>query len=178
MSVKRIIPRWFAVMILASLAIVGYGISHPQTRPEPVNEPIVAGPNDLLDCMWLDQAPQMADDPWKAYLFTPENFGLNIDAHSSYKLVLELFEFKADSKAITYKFPHPPARKGKTTYKIERLKKPTKYFDTQLTIDNDPQNEGKTSIYFTGPDFRSASQLPEALRQTLESQHLLEYLPE
>ena len=178
MSVKRFIPRWFAVMILASMAIVGYGVNHPQTRPETVSEPIVAGPNDLIDTMWLDKAPQMAEDPWKAYIFTPENFGLNIDAKSSYKLVLELFEFKADSKTITYHFPHPPSRRGKAAYKIEKLKKPTKQFDTQLTIENDPQNGGQTSVYFTGPDFRSASQLPEVVRESLERQHLLEYLPE
>ena len=178
MSVKRFVPRWFAVMILASLAVVGYGLTHPHSRPEPTTEPIVAGPNDLVDAMWLDRAPETSLDPWKAYIFTPENFGLSIDAKSSYKLVLELFEFKADSKKIGFHFPHDSRRINGVGYKVEKLKKPTKHFDTQLTIDSDPQNNNQTSIYYTGPDFRSASHLPELLRQTLESQHLLEYLPE
>ena len=175
MSVKRLVPRWFAVMILASLAIIGYGVSQPnetQTR-----EPGVAHPRELVDVVWLDRDPGMTTDPWKAYIFTPENIGIAIDAASSYKLTLEFFEFKADAKKIGFRFPHDN-RNPSAGYKIEKMKKPTKYFDTTLTIESDPQNGGQQTVYYTGRDFRSASRMAQVLLETLERQHLMEFLPE
>jgi len=175
MSVKRLVPRWFAVMILASMAIIGYGVTQPNTTPD--RDPVVSHPRELVDVLWLDREPGMTTDPWKAYIFTPENIGINIDAASSYKLTLEFFEFKADAKKIGFRFPHD-SRSPSSGYKVEKMKKPTKYFDTQLTIDADPQNGGTQKVYYTGPDFRSASRLPQALLESLERQGLLEYLPE
>lgn len=174
MSVKRLVPRWFAVMILASLAIIGYGVTQPTTTS---SDPGVSHPRELVDVLWLDREPGMTTDPWKAYIFTPENIGIHIDAASSYKLTLEFFEFKADAKKISFSFPHDN-RKPSSAYKIEKMKKPNKYFDTQLTLEADPQNGGTQKIYYTGPDFRSASSLPHSVLESLERQGLLEYLPE
>lgn len=176
MSVKRLVPRWFAVMILASLAIIGYGVTQPSTTTGK-SDPVVTHPRELVDVLWLDREPGMTTDPWKAYIFTPENIGISIDAASSYKLTLEFFEFKADAKKIAFRFPHDN-RAPSSPYKVEKMKKPSKYFDTTLTLEADPQNGGAQKVFYTGPDFRSASRLPHSVLETLEKQHLLEYLPE
>lgn len=159
----KLIPRWFACMVLASMAVVTYGTLSlkPAEEAAPLNR-------ELYDALWIDRYPEMAHDKWKAYLFTADNVGLSIDAASAFKLTLEVFEFKADKKSITYHFPHD-SRRARCNYSIEKLKKPTSHFDTQLTVENDPQNGGQTKVYFTGPEFRSAETLPPHLRQAVEA---------
>ena len=168
----RFIPRWFAAMILASLAIVIYGLNQPQQH---TSEPGTQT-KELYDVLWLDQYPEMQHDKWKAYLFTSDNVGLNIDAASAFKLTLEIFEFKAQNGKLSYHFPHD-GRRATCGFRIEKMKKPTRHFDTQLILDADPQSGSQPKTYFTGPEFRSAATLPEHIRQGLENYNLIKYLP-
>lgn len=181
-QVRKLVPGWFAAMIAASAAICVIGLSQPQApAPEkpalsqsevkPVNT------RELLDVLWLDRYPEMASDTFKAYTFTADNVGIAMDFHSAYKLTLELFEFKANNSNITFHFPHD-GRRGTNGYKIEKMKKPTKHFDIQLTLENDPSNGGKTTVYFSGPSFRSLHNLPSPLRETLENSGALDRLQE
>lgn len=170
MTQKNLIPAWFKALIVASLLIVGYGLTHPSSDVSPK---MSAAANNLNDVLWIDKYPQVQHDTWKAYTFTSDNIGINIDAHSAFKLTLEIFEFKADKSKITLHFPHDGLR-ASCTYKIEKLKKPTKHFDTQLTIDNDPKAGGQTHIYYTGPDFRSLQTMPTEIREAIESNSVIQ----
>ena len=176
-KVRRLVPGWFATMIVASAAVCMYGLSQPQLPADQAPTALVEtqAAKDLYDVLWLDKYPEMQSDTFKAYSFTSDNVGITMDFHSAYKLTLELFEFKANNTNISYHFPHS-GTKANVTYKVEKLKKPTKRFDTQLTIDNDPANGGKTSVYFTGPDFRSLHDLPSPIQEQIERSGALEQL--
>lgn len=169
-QVRRLVPGWFAAMIAASAAICVIGLSQPQP-PNEQQAPAAAvdtlAAKDLYDVLWLDKYPEMANDKFHAYSFTSDNIGLTFDFHSAYKVTLEIFEFKANNTNIQYHFPHSSTR-ANVTYKVEKLKKPTKHFDTQLTIDNDPANGGKTTVYFTGPNFRSLHDLPGPIQEQID----------
>jgi len=172
---RPLVPRWFAVMLAASVAIVLLGITRPETdhqaAPEPQLAPAAAG--DLAECVWLDRLPEDPYEPFQVYYFTEEGgrVGINAKADSAFRILLEIFEFidLADQGRLQFYFPHD-RRKPASTYTIEKMKKPTAYFDTQLTLESDPQNGGKKKVYFTGPEFRAdndGSALPEHLRQAL-----------
>ncbi|MGE0491780.1 MAG: hypothetical protein AB7S38_21390 [Vulcanimicrobiota bacterium] len=168
-SIARLIPRWFAALVVTSCLIVGYGVTQlgsSQSDVTPTNK-------DLYDSIWIDKYPEMSHETWKAYMFTSDNVGLNVDAASAFKITLEIFEFKASAKDIRFHFPHD-GRKGNSKYTVEKLKKPNKHFDTQLTLEADPQNGGAKKVYFTGPEFRSASQLPDFVREALAGSRYLE----
>ncbi|MBI3928329.1 MAG: hypothetical protein HY319_22485 [Armatimonadetes bacterium] len=170
-NIAQLFPRWFAVMIAISVAVIAYGT----LQVEPADEAPAPLQHELFDVLWLDKYPEMSHEKWKAYFFSSDNVGISIDAQSAFKLTLELFEFKAESKKIRFHFPHD-GRKAQCGYTIEKLKKPTRHFDTKLIVENDPQNAGQTKEYFTGPEFRSAATLPENLRQTLEAHEVLSRL--
>lgn len=170
-------------MIAASAAICVIGLSqpqHPSSTPEtatcscPAQSLNSDAPADtenakeLYDALWLDRLPEMASDTFHAYSYTSDNVGIFMDFHSQYKLTLELFEFKANNSNITFHFPHD-SRRAQATYKVEKMKKPTKHFDKQLTVENDPSNGGKTTIYYSGPNFRSLNNLPSPLAERLEA---------
>lgn len=169
-GLSRYLPRWFAVMVVASCLVVGYGVSQLtcQTQVQPLNR-------ELYDVIWIDKYPEMTNDTWNAYMFTADNVGLSIDAHSAYKITLEVFEFKATKDKLKFHFPHD-SRRSDSKYSIERLKKPTKHFDTKLTVTADPQQGGQSYEYFTGPDFRSADQLPQLVKEAAEPSGFLKYL--
>lgn len=172
MNRKSLVPGWFQALIVSSALLVGYGLTHPRqlesqtTAPAEIESQARVENKDLYDVMWIDKYPQLQTDQWKAYMYTSDNIGLSFDAHSAFKITIELFEFKADKTKLTFHFPHD-ARKAACGYKIEKMKKPTKQFDTQLTVENDPQNAGVTHVYYTGPDFRSLETLPESVRQAV-----------
>ena len=149
---SRYIPNWFKVLLVASVAIVTYGMGHLQSEPVEVTPQ----KGELLETLWLDRVPEMMHDSWNGYLFTSDNIGLNIQAASSFKITLEIFEFQLRKNDIRWHFPHD-GTKSNTKYTIEKLKKPTKHFDRQLTIENDPKNGGKTKVYFTGPEFANGA---------------------
>lgn len=177
-QVRRLVPGWFAAMIAASAAICVVGLSRPQLPSEqPASAAAVdtLAAKDLYDVLWLEKYPEMASDKFKAYSFTSDNVGVVMDFHSAYKVTFELFEFKASNTNITYHFPHSSTR-ANVTYKVEKLKKPTKHFDTMLTIDNDPANEGKTSVYYTGPNFRSLHDLPGPIQEQIDRSGALQQL--
>ncbi len=175
MNSRPLVPRWFAVMLAASVAIVLLGITRPeadrQATPEPQLAPAAA--SGLAECVWLDRLPEDPYETFQVYYFTEEGgrVGINAKADSAFRILLEIFEFidLADQNRVQFYFPHD-RRKPASTYTIEKLKKPTAYFDTQLTLESDPQNGGKKKVYFTGPEFRAdsdGSSLPGHLRQTL-----------
>ena len=169
MTQKSLIPAWFKALIVVSLLIVGFGLTHPSRN---TSEKVGPMANDLLDVLWMDKYPEMQHDTWKAYLFTSDNVGVNIDAHSAFKLTLEIFEFKGDKAKLTFHFPHD-GRRAASAYKIEKLKKPTKHFDTQLTVESDPQAGGQAHIYYTGPEFRSLQTMPTEIREALEGNQIV-----
>lgn len=153
----RYMPTWFRVMVVASLAFVSYGIGtigQPSETPSGASEVDVMA-HEIHDTLWLDRVPEMMHDPWQGYIFTPDNVGLSVQAESAFKLTLEIFEFQLRKGTIRWHFPHD-GKKAETKFTIEKLKKPTKHFDRQLTIENDPKNGGQTKVYFTGPEFASA----------------------
>ena len=171
MTPKSLIPAWFKTLILASMLIIGYGLTHPsQTNRsmQPADPKVAPTASELFDILWMDKYPEVQHDTWKAYLFTSDNIGVSVDALSAFKLTLEVFEFKADKARLTFHFPHD-GRRANCAYKIEKLKKPTRHFDTQLTIENDPQIGGQTHVYFTGPEFRNLETMPSHIREALES---------
>ena len=149
-------PNWFKGMVIASLAVVCYGIGNLETE----TTDLVPQKAELLETLWLDSVPEMMHDSWKGYLFTTDNVGLSIEAASSFKITLEIFEFQLKKNTIRWHFPHDGS-KVNTKYTIEKLKKPTKHFDRQLTVENDPKNGGKTRIYFTGPDFANGATIEQ-----------------
>jgi hypothetical protein len=153
---SQYVPTWFKVMLVASVAIVTYGMGHLQS--EPVEVTPLKG--ELLETLWIDSVPEVMHDSWKGYLFTTDNVGLNIQAASSFKITLEIFEFQLRKSNIRWHFPHD-GTKASTKFTIEKLKKPTKHFDRQVTIENDPRNGGKTKVYFTGPDFANGATIDQ-----------------
>lgn len=153
-SFFQYIPNWFKVMLVASVAVVCYGLGDLKSE----NVEVTPQRNDILETLWIDRLPELMHDEWKGYLFTTDNVGLNIHAASSFKITLEIFEFQIKKNAIRWHFPHDGSKMN-TKYTVEKLKKPTKHFDRQLTIENDPKNDGKTSVYFTGPDFANGANL-------------------
>lgn len=164
-------------MIVASAAICMYGLSRPQ--PPASNPPAAQvetlASKELYDVLWLDKYPEMQNDQFKAYSFTSDNIGIAFDFHSAFKVTLELFEFKASNTQLTFHFPHDN-RRAQVNYKIEKLKKPTKHFDISLTVENDPANQGKTTTYFSGPNFRSLHNLPSPIQEQLERSGALQQL--
>ncbi len=175
-GLNRYLPRWFAVMVAASLMIVGYGFSQLDCDKQVQQDQQVQPLNrELYEVIWIDKYPEMTQDKWNAYMFTNDNVGLTIEAHSAYKITLEIFEFKASRDKLRFHFPHD-ARRADSKYSIEKLKKPTKHFDTKLTLASDPRFNGETRVYFTGPDFRSASTLPSPVQDALEPTGFLKHL--
>lgn len=166
---RPLVPRWFAVMIAASVAVVTLGVFQPCNR-EPVAEQQAAAGQvapaadpTLVECLWLDRLPEDPYEPFQLYFFSEEGgrVGLNAKAESAFKILLEVFEFIDLGDKVQFYFPHD-RRKPNSSYKVEKLKKPNAYFDVQLTLDSDPQNGGKKTVYYSGPEFR-----PEATGETL-----------
>ena len=153
----RYMPTWFRVMVVASLAVITYGIGNiGETSEVPCGATEVdVMAHEIHDTLGLDRVPEMMHDSWNGYIFTPDNVGLAVQAESAFKLTLEIFEFQLRKSNIRWHFPHD-GKKADTKYTIEKLKKPTKHFDRQLTIENDPKNGGKDKVYFTGPEFANA----------------------
>jgi len=151
-SFFQYVPTWFKVMLVASTAVIVYGMGNLESD----NVEVAPQRSELLETLWLDRVPEMMHDSWKGYLFTSDNVGLNIQAASSFKITLEIFEFQLQKKSLRWHFPHD-GTKTKTKFTIEKLKKPTKHFDRKLTIENDPKNGGETTVYFTGPEFANGS---------------------
>lgn len=182
-QVQNMVPGWFATMIVASAAICVVGLSQPQNPPqEPAPSSAqtaseVQNAKELYDVLWIDRYPEMASDTFKGYTFTSDNVGIAMDFHSAYKLTLELFEFKATNTQLTFHFPHD-GRRAQNPYKIEKLKKPTKHFDISLTLENDPTNGGKTTIYYSGPNFRSLHNLPSPIAETLHNSGVMQHVHE
>jgi hypothetical protein len=151
-SYFQYVPNWFKVMVVASVAVVTYGMGNLQSETVEVTPQR----SEILETLWIDRVPEMMHDSWQGYLFTSDNIGLNIQAASSFKITLEIFEFQLKKNAIRWHFPHDGS-KANTKFTVEKLKKPTKHFDRQLTIENDPKNGGKTKVYFTGPEFANGA---------------------
>ena len=158
----RYIPGWFAALIAMSIAITLVGIERAhQVQPQQC----------LRDLIWVDHLPEHPSEPFKAYYFGVDDYGVMLDAHSAYKLIFEVFEFQQSEKKLKYNLLH--RKKSLTTgYVIEKMDQPTKHFDTELTIKKDPNYGHKQSVYFTGPEFRNHETLPPVLKTALERKRL------
>jgi hypothetical protein len=176
-GISRLVPRWLAVLLVAAwgliLACAVGGPPGPRAADVGTQSEVAAG-IPLNEVLWIDRVPEKEKDAFKAYLFTDDNVGISIDGLSVFKLVIEIFEFKADKTKLSFHFPHD-RRRASCPYTLEKLKKPTKYFDVQLTITNDPQNGGVTHDYFSGPDFRQGGQMPTLVRQGLDASGAAQY---
>lgn len=160
-SFFRYTPTWFRVMLVASLAVITYGVGNldctASSEACPASDVEISA-HEIHDTLWLDKVPEMMHDSWQGYLFTPDNVGLSVTAESAFKITIEIFEFQLKKANIRWHFPHD-GKKADTKFTIEKLKKPTKHFDRQLTIENDPKNGGQTKVYFTGPEFANAENI-------------------
>ncbi len=156
-SFFRYTPTWFRLMLVASVAVVTYGIGNLEcdSQTATTTSDVEISAHEINDTLWLDRVPEMMHDSWQGYLFTPDNVGLSVQADSAFKITIEIFEFQLRKGSIRWHFPHD-GKKAETKFTIEKLKKPTKHFDRQLTIENDPKNGGQTKVYFTGPEFANA----------------------
>ena len=101
----------------------------------------------------MDRRPAHPKEAYQACFFGSEGWGYTLDAASSYKMVVEIFQFGEDARTINYLFHHDN-RKPSTAYRLERLNPPTHDFDTRLTLFQDPNNQGRKSTYYTGPNLR------------------------
>lgn len=158
----RYIPRWFAALIALSIAITLVGIDRAQQ---------VQSQHRLIDLIWVDHLPEDPSEPFKAYYFGVDDYGVMLDAHSAYKLVFEVFEFEQSERKLSYNLLHRH-KAHSTGYIIEKMDQPTEHFDTKLTIKKDPNCGHKKSVYFTGPEFRSHETLPAVLKTALERKRL------
>lgn len=169
------IPTWFRVLLVASVAVTVYGIGNLSEIACPGEsttacKDVAPLAHELNDTLWLDKYPEMMHDKWSGYIFSSDNVGLNIHAESAFKLTLEIFEFQIRKSNLRWHFPHD-GKKADTKFTIERLKKPTKHFDRQLTIENDPKNGGATKVYFTGPEFGNAETIEKLAPGALTRLH-------
>ena len=179
---RSLMPKWFAAMTAVSVAVVAYGTwqsltagdnSQSEKKQAAAVEEINAPAKDitLKDYFWIDAVPDNAYTPFNAYVFT-DGVGINSQFASSFKVLLELFEFRNTKDKVSFEFPHDN-RSVKSSYTITSYKNPKYPFLTaQLTLASDPQANGKEKAYYTGPDLHLDSQgyaLPAALRNALVS---------
>ena len=179
---RSLMPKWFAAMTAASVAVVAYGtwqsftaadnsdLGQDQTAAvEEINAP--AKDITLKDYFWIDAVPDNAYTPFNAYVFT-DGIGINSQFASSFKVLLEIFEFRNTKDKVNFEFPHDN-RSAKSSYTITAYKNPKYPFLTaQLTLASDPQANGKEKAYYTGPDLHLDSQgctLPASLQDALIS---------
>ncbi|HXE72002.1 MAG TPA: hypothetical protein VNO81_05030 [Candidatus Nitrosotenuis sp.] len=170
MKRRSLIPGWFALMIALSLAVIAAGLwkGSPPPAPEPAVE-IMA--SQLVDRIWVDRLPEHDTDPFQAYMFSSDNVGMSAKFESSYKVLLEIFQFRDSNGQISFYFPHD-RRKPTTGYKVEKMARPTRRLNIQLTLEADPQADGQRKVYYSGPELvPGAAGLPSPL-------HLLRLSPE
>ena len=78
--------------------------------------------------------------------------GLHVQAHSTFKQTLEVFEYKDKAGGdLFFYFPHDQ-RKAQTKYSIIPLREPQGPFTCKLRLEQDPQNGGRPHIFYSGPE--------------------------
>ncbi len=155
----KFIPTWFRYLILSCLTVIIAGLIYGPRQSHHINN------NLLYDRLWIDSMPEMSHDEFRAYMFTADNIGINFHGHSAFKLMLEVFEFRAKSDTINFHFPHD-GLKEKASFAISPLDNPTEHFDTKLELSIDPKT-GEKKAYFTGPELGSLEEMAPALRLQL-----------
>ena len=128
-------------------------------RPPNTNVRAVVNQNAaslLLDRLWIDRVPQRDTDRFNLYVFmSEEQMGLNDQAQSIYRHLLEIFLYDANSREIRFHFPHD-SRAAKSAYTVERLARPERNdIDLKLTIAADPQNGNQKTEYFSSTKWNS-----------------------
>ncbi len=167
MNKRRLMPTWFAAMATFSLGVIACGTWQPcteQTCVTPATTCEVQAQDEMAETnvtlenyFWIDAIPRDAYTPFNAYLFT-DNIGLNNKFASSFKVLMEIFEYRADKKQVAFRFPHDN-RKASTSYSIVEYKNPKYPFLTaELILDKDPQSNGAKASYYTGPDLKINAQ--------------------
>jgi hypothetical protein len=118
----------------------------------------------LLNRPWLDEFPDKPEKKFMVYVFTDESVGAHDKADSAYRHLLEIFMLRVATDKIAFLFPHDQ-RKAETTYKVERIQRKGQ-FDLKLTLDRDPQLNGKPYVYFSCTEWEIKNQrtIPEFLK--------------
>ena len=108
MNPRPLVPRWFAVMLAASLAIILLGLFQPRAAeaPAPEENATLTAAAPLAECMWLDRLPEDPYEPFQVYYFTEEGgrIGLNAKADSAFR-VLRVFGMDSDQGRIQFLSP-------------------------------------------------------------------------
>ncbi|MBQ7569102.1 hypothetical protein IJT17_09930 [bacterium] len=181
---RSLMPKWFAAMTAASVAIVAYGTWQSLTAEgtdkientaaetaavQEINAP--AKEVTLKDYIWIDSIPEDAYTPFNAYIFS-DGIGINNQFASSFKVLIEIFEYSSTKDSVSFSFPHDN-RSAKSKYTITNYSNPKYPFLTaELTMASDPQAKGKKKSYYTGPDLHIESNgysLPDSLRNATAS---------
>ena len=171
---RNLVPRWFAALAAVSLTVVSYGawqsFNAPSEVKESAAETVQAAEETLdqkitlQDYFWLDNVPEDAYTPFNAYVFS-DGMGVSVQFASSFKMLVELFEYRADNTAIKFNFMHD-GRTAKSDYSITAYTNPKyPFLKAQLTLKNDPQAKGSTHVYYTGPDLYLKSQSGSASKE-------------
>ena len=158
--------KWTALTaIVAVLCIIaGCGNSHKVVQHYTGD----AAKNILLNRPWLDEYPQKAEQKFMAYVFSDEGIGVHDKAESAYRHHIEIFTFRATAEKLFFLFPHDK-RKGESTYKVDKIQGGGP-FNLKLTLTQDPQNGGKTYIYFSNTqwDITGQGNVPQAVKPMLK----------
>jgi hypothetical protein len=121
----------------------------------------------LTDHLWIDRLPQLETDTFRLYYFSGDDpVGLNDEALSAYKHVLEIFAFRAASGELTFKFPHD-RRTATSAFAVDKLPKAKDDMDLRLTLAADPQDGGQPHVYFSSTKWSRLDRAtwPARLRQ-------------
>lgn len=155
MSKRSLAPRWFMAMVAASAALVIYGTTQERLAPTPPSAPAPTSQIvPLHDQLWLDSIPENSWDSFQMYVFLKKGHkvGLHVQAHSTFKQTLEVFEYKDKAGGdLFFYFPHDQ-RKAQTKYSIIPLREPQGPFTCKLRLEQDPQNGGQPHIFYSGPE--------------------------
>jgi hypothetical protein len=130
-----------------------------------------AAKNLLLNRPWLDEFPEKPEQKFMVYVFSDENVGAHDKADSAYRHLLEIFMLRASTEKISFLFPHDK-RKADSSFKVERISRKGQ-FDLKLTLEHDPQLNGKSYVYFscTEWEIKNHREIPAFLKPCMGALH-------
>lgn len=184
MERRSFAPAWFMGMAAASAGLLIYGVCTNQICTDSSSNAINGRTETNISAkttvglhnqLWIDKVPESGWDSYNIYIFIKkgQKLGLQITAESSFKQILEIFEYKDKTAGeLQFHFPHDGTR-AVSSYVLEDLPTPDGPFTTKLILNNDPKNDNKTSVYYSGPEFSTEnyqnSQLPEKVKLLVKS---------
>lgn len=152
MNYRRIVPSWFALMIVVAAVTVIVGAFNAQEFMKSSNG--TSAPSiGLTDQVWMDKLPLNPQSTFNAYVFAKTNsLGTRGEFESAYKFNIELFEFNnKTADTLKFLFLHDDSQ-AVSSYIIEKVETPEHFFDTRLTIMKDPRHNNEKGIYYSCPE--------------------------